>query len=399
MIHNSLIIIPFHTDWDCSSDYLKQTSLVLAKNRNVVIAYLAIRELSIIKLLVQFLRNRTITKIFQKRYGVIFYSPILFFPFSRIRHIYLLNTFISVFLLKLYISFHSLYRKKNILWIFHPSYSILPQLFGSRFSSFYDCVDFHSSLHINVEKNIRQREKHLISHCDYMTVNSHILYDKNKHLRKDIQIVPQGFSLNVFRLKKKINNEDLNIIKKKKVVGYIGWLNFRIDFDLLLSLVKKLKDYNFLLIGSQQFEDMGESYLEVRGRIKNLLQRDNILWLENQPKENIPYLVNLFDVGMIPYAVQLTFNKFCYPMKLFEYFYMGKPVIATPIEELKRYPKFVKIGNAAEEWEKIIKKLLNKPWPKKYQQEQRKLAIANSWENKIKAISNVIEQSYEPKPA
>jgi hypothetical protein len=78
-------------------------------------------------------------------------------------------------------------------------------------------------------------------------------------------------------------------------------------------------------------------------------------------------------------------------MKLFEYFYMGKPVLATPIEELKRFPKYVKIGRTAEEWEKHIQTLLAKPWPKAYQKEQKRLAVANSWDYKIDAILKVVE--------
>jgi len=69
---------------------------------------------------------------------------------------------------------------------------------------------------------------------------------------------------------------------------------------------------------------------------------------------------------------------------------MGKPVVSTNIEELKRFPKFVKIGKNAEEWDKIIKKLLKKPWPKRHRNEQRKIAIENSWENKISAILKFI---------
>lgn len=79
-----------------------------------------------------------------------------------------------------------------------------------------------------------------------------------------------------------------------------------------------------------------------------------------------------------------------YPMKLFEYFYAGKPVVSTPIEELKRFPKYVKTGNAADEWEKHIRMLLSRPWPKVYMGEQRELARKNSWDKKIQAISSVI---------
>ena len=79
-------------------------------------------------------------------------------------------------------------------------------------------------------------------------------------------------------------------------------------------------------------------------------------------------------------------------MKLFEYFHMGVPVVSTPIEELARFPKYVKIGLTANEWGKHIKEILTKPWPKKYKYDQRRLAVKNSWKNKIDEISKFLPQ-------
>ena len=73
-------------------------------------------------------------------------------------------------------------------------------------------------------------------------------------------------------------------------------------------------------------------------------------------------------------------------MKLFEYFYVGKPVVSVDIIELKRFPKFVKIANSTNDWEKVISALLSKPWPKKIKEAQIKLAKENSWENKIAQV-------------
>ena len=80
-------------------------------------------------------------------------------------------------------------------------------------------------------------------------------------------------------------------------------------------------------------------------------------------------------------------------MKLFEYFYMGKPVISTPIEEVKRFPNYVKIGNTVEEWKKHITSLLSHSWPKSYQKKQREMAIANNWSKKISIIGEIISES------
>lgn len=79
-------------------------------------------------------------------------------------------------------------------------------------------------------------------------------------------------------------------------------------------------------------------------------------------------------------------------MKLFEYFYMGKPVLSTPIRELT-LPKFknlIKIGKNYLEWESHIHYLLNKPWNKSSQRKQKQMAINNSWDNKVKFILSKI---------
>ena len=67
---------------------------------------------------------------------------------------------------------------------------------------------------------------------------------------------------------------------------------------------------------------------------------------------------------------------------------MGKPVISTPIEELKRFPKLVRIGKTVRDLEKYIKDLLSKPWPKIYQKQQCQLTKENSWEGKLNEVTD-----------
>jgi hypothetical protein len=104
----------------------------------------------------------------------------------------------------------------------------------------------------------------------------------------------------------------------------------------------------------------------------------------------IKEILGNFELGIIPYDIRFDFNRYCYPMKLFEYFYMGLPVISTPIEELKRFPKIVKIGNTTKKWEAHLKSILSTPWPEKYQKEQKRLALENSWEKKVSNILQII---------
>jgi glycosyltransferase involved in cell wall biosynthesis len=80
-------------------------------------------------------------------------------------------------------------------------------------------------------------------------------------------------------------------------------------------------------------------------------------------------------------------------MKLFEYFAMGKPVISTPIEELKQFPNLVFIGDTPKSWQQHIDQILSRPWPKNLQFQQKVLARKNSWHNKIKQSIKLAKKS------
>ena len=100
-------------------------------------------------------------------------------------------------------------------------------------------------------------------------------------------------------------------------------------------------------------------------------------------------IIDEFDIAIIPYDINFEFNRFCYPMKLFEYFYLKKPVVSTQIEELNRFSPIVKIGKDATEWGKMISGILSTTWSKENQQKQRSFSKANSWEKKI---NNIIDE-------
>jgi hypothetical protein len=178
--------------------------------------------------------------------------------------------------------------------------------------------------------------------------------------------------------------------KGKPIIGYIGGMNYRLDFGLLDHLAARNPHFRFVLVGPIQENDSYHFRTIVQPQLTALFRHPNVMHIPYIAKDQIPGMIKQFNVAMIPYDVKLDFNKYCYPMKLFEYFYMGKPVLATPIEELKRFPKYVKIGSTAKEWEKNIQEILFKPWPTSYQKEQKRLAITNSWEEKINVVLSYI---------
>jgi len=366
------IVIPLHLPWNWSADYQKQTCLELAKKHQVIIL---IHNDAIFWLKALFTKKK-----YPKVQNIVFYRPLYLIPLQRIALIKKINDYLSFKLIKIFYG----WKKQIILWIFDAELNLYLNLLSKNNLSLYDNVDYCWRPNNNI---IQKKEKKLIQTVDFFIVNSHVLYELNKKIRKADLIAPQGFRLNDFE--KPIFTKT-KFPKNKPLIGYIGGINYRFDFPLLYKLIKNNSQWNFVIWGPTQI-DPNIKPIKTQSQINKLLSLDNVFSGLSKNKKELSSIIKQFDICMIPYNIKYKFNHYCYPMKLFEYFYMGKPVVSTPIEELKRFPKYVKIEDTAQEWEKQIKQLLTKPWSKKYQQKQKKLAINNSWEKKIKIISSLID--------
>jgi len=379
---NSLVVIPFNVPWEWSTDYTNQTSFELAKKGSTVVCYLWGDARSLKESILENKFPKLITKYSQ---NIFLFTPIYFIPFRRFKFIANLNSVINIFLLKLFAELISFFRriKKKIFWIFDSNLISIYKFFGNKYFLLYDCVDFFATGDKKQVDETKRNERLLCKKANLVVANSRVLKNHLFKYTKKVKLVPQGFRISD-SVEKKYKTVNLNI--KKPVIGFVGGVNARLDFDLLLPLAKNNPNWNFVIWGPLQEKEKIDS--STWKKMQKLISLPNITTGESKDKSEIPAIINQFDIGIIPYDVSQDFNKYCYPMKLFEYFYMGKPVISTPIEELKRFPKFVKIGNTAKEWEKHIKTLLSKPWPEKYRREQRRLAKKNSWENKVEKISH-----------
>jgi hypothetical protein len=255
---------------------------------------------------------------------------------------------------------------------------------GNEWKIIYDCVDFFTATAKTKEekKILIKNERLLVKKARLVTAISKVLQKHLKKYREDVHLVPQGFRIQDFDNPE--NYISPRIKAKKPIIGFAGAVNYRLDYNLLLPLAQRNSKWSFVIWGPVLEENL------LAPKLKSM--KDKLLSLPNvstgflKDRTKLPGVFSQFDIAMIPYDINQEFNKYCYPMKLFEFFYLGKPVVSTAVEELKRFPNLVKMGNDTKKWEKIINNLLDNPWPQKYKDEQKKLCEENSWENKVKAI-------------
>jgi glycosyltransferase involved in cell wall biosynthesis len=160
----------------------------------------------------------------------------------------------------------------------------------------------------------------------------------------------------------------------KPLAGYFGALAEWFDYDLVDEVAALRPDWNFLLIGP-----MHDNSLRDRGR--SMLKRSNVRWIGPRDYRSLPGYLQLFDAATIPFVInEITLATS--PLKLFEYFAGGKPVISTPMPECEAFPE-VHIARNADEFSAALDRAKMEGGDLEFRERLRNLGRENSWEARV----------------
>lgn len=355
MIKNSVIIIPNVSNEEQVCDFLFQTAKELRKNNNV--------------------------------YVLNYYDLPRLLPFRRFSKINQLNRNLYLILFQIYLYLKHFRAKNFYFWVFFPEISTIGSIRLPNWKLIFDIVDYHFSPIESRRKELEKQKDELFNRADYVFCISKTLKKLyQKRSPKEIKIVPQGFAIEDFN---SAASSDIKLPAGKPIIGFIGQISQRLDLKLLHELIGNKLEWNFVFIGPVHHESNVSDKLDEK-EVMRIMDFKNVFYYGAQNRETLPNIVKQFDVCIIPYDTDHEFNRYCYPMKLFEYFYLGMPIVSTPIEELKKFPNFVMIGKDAKSWKIHIKNLLSEKWSENKKVKQRELALNNSWKNKLEKISSYL---------
>jgi len=205
---------------------------------------------------------------------------------------------------------------------------------------------------------------------------------------KAVVLVSNGTDAGFFENNKK-SHQILDYVKRdKKTVGYVGALSSWVDIDLVYGTAEELPEVSFILVGP--FDPWTKPY------IKN--KPNNVFALGAKEYAHIPSYLNIFDVCIIPFKPG-PISDATDPVKLYEYFSLGKPVVATPLKALVRYDDghLLKTARTAQEFADATRFFLTHDTPE-WQALRRQIARQHSWLSKATTIIRSIESKLSEKP-
>ena len=376
-----IVVLP-HTPWNFPCDYIKRTSSQLAKRGRVII--LNLLNYPTLRNLVCGLPKRGLVS--SKK--ICFFPSFGLLPFQRIKLINRLNTFLVILFFRIFY-FAKFGREKAIFWTFSPQLAKWINFFRWRKTLVYDRIDQPASVDPERDKRLKLEDKKLLQIADYVFVNSPYTLRYVQRYNKNSFLVPCGCATGLFLEKKGGVPGEIEKIKKP-IIGFVGNLDHRLNFKLLYPLIEKNKNWSFVFVGKiHAWDPKAARKVKLEKNLQKLKKLPNVYFLGQKPKEEMPDLISGFDVCLIPYDISQEFVLGSNPMKLYEYLAMGKAVVSTPIEAVKIYQPVVKIGKNAEEFEKAIAESL-KHNNNKEREKRRKIALENSWEEKVKKMWEIV---------
>lgn len=173
----------------------------------------------------------------------------------------------------------------------------------------------------------------------------------------------------------------------RPIIGYYGCVERRIDFDMLYEVFAAHPEWSLVLVGPVEQQYIPE-------RFKRL---ENVTLPGRKPYEEIPFILNQFDVALIPYK-QDQVSQTIFPMKLYEYMSSGKPIVSLNFNPglLSKMTNEIYLAESAETLAEAILAALGEKGEEK-KNSRIALAKQNTWVKRAEEFSNILENELQLK--
>ncbi len=194
----------------------------------------------------------------------------------------------------------------------------------------YDCVDDHAAFAalspLWRPEVVLAMERDLLRRARCVYASSDVLIRRCQIIRPDIRYVGNGVAVAHFAAAARGKTGVSGLTGP--VIGYYGGLGEWVDVELVCAAAVMAPDFSFLLIGPRE---MGLPWPDLPANVhhKGLT-----------PYRELPRHLADFDVAMIPFK-DTPLTQSVNPIKLYEYFAAGKPVLVRAIPELTRWEGLV----------------------------------------------------------
>jgi teichuronic acid biosynthesis glycosyltransferase TuaH len=270
---------------------------------------------------------------------------------------------------------------------FNPFYYFNSKSAFPKFSIYQSVDDISQSDYI--KKHGAYLEKKYVQSSDLVLTTSSHLKKKLSQYNQNTHLVANAANVKLFnKALDQVGNEaklNSNLEKYRAVIGYVGNICHRINYQMLIKIADKYPEYLLLMVGPVNANNQ---------ELQKLKKHDNVFFTgSKKPSELIPYLKKM-DCSIIPF-LKNELTKSIYPLKINEYLAAGLPVITTNFsEDIKSFKDVIYLSKNEEQFVDHIHKAIAEN-NKELIQKRTAFVATNNWENRALQILDIIKNQPE----
>ncbi|HVF82595.1 MAG TPA: UDP-galactopyranose mutase [Sphingomicrobium sp.] len=192
-------------------------------------------------------------------------------------------------------------------------------------ATIYDCMDELSAFRF-APQELLNLETELLKASDVVFTGGYSLYEAKKKRHGNVHPFPSSVDRKHFgRARAGLADPADQAAIARPRLGFYGVIDERIDLDLIAAVADARPDWQLVMVGP--VVKIGEDELP---------RRDNIHYLGGKGYDELPAYLSGWDVALMPFAINEA-TRFISPTKTPEYLAAGRPVVSTPIRDVKRH--------------------------------------------------------------
>jgi len=181
-----------------------------------------------------------------------------------------------------------------------------------------------------------------------LVIPKSVFYQLNAKYGEKIVSIPQVTQMSESEVIASAACNDSNVDEFPEIprprLGYLGPVTNRLNTQLLAQVLSSRPDWHFLHFGADKCLPIANVH--------------DIPW---RAAKNLGEVIANLDVGFMPYDCYDNKNFHCMPLKLFDYFSKGIPVVSTPIVNLWEFAETVYFGYDADGLCRAVQLALDEP--------------------------------------
>jgi glycosyltransferase involved in cell wall biosynthesis len=274
--------------------------------------------------------------------------------------------------------------RSPVLWLYSPYDLDLVGKFGEKLTCYHNYDEFANfTQNIRIQELLRRLDDELCRRVDVVFTTSHSQWNHRRDFNPNTYCTPNGVDFDLFN--KALDSKtpipsDISGLKKP-IIGFVGWLGYQIDLDLLLGIAEAYPDCSLALVGPD--------VMLKNTKYRRLKAMPNVHFLGLKQLERLPEYLKAIDVALIPYLLE-GYVLTAYPLKLHEYLAAGRAIVATALPELRPYGHLVRIAETRAQFISQIREALQ---DHSLQAINARIVVAreNTWDSRIADMYQVLE--------